>query len=153
MSGKQDWQTPPEFLDAVEGRFGPIGYDLAASEGQQVCPCYFTPDDDSLTQDWTWLPANVAWLNPPFADIRPWVAKAAECAELARWTLVLVPASVGTGWWRDHVLGKCMAFGVPRMTFVGASAPYPKDLALLAYGYGVNGFGHWDWRSQERKEP
>lgn len=149
---KQDYRTPPEFIDAVRRRFGPPGWDLAASHGDEIdlVAGYFTPETDSLAQCWRRLPSvcAVAWLNPPFRNIRPWVRKLdEECQYLRRWTLLLVPASMGSGWWREHVMGKCMVFGIPRLTFVGETAAYPKDLALCAYGYGVHGTGYWDWRS------
>ncbi len=160
---KQDYGTPPEFLAAVARRFGPIDVDLAARADNAVAANFITPERDSLTVDWTapniyTAPSGhiilaggerstkVAWLNPPFANIRPWAAKAAACRYLPRWTLMLVPASMGSGWWRDHVLGQCQADGVPRMKFVGCADVFPKDLAILAFGYGVAGNGYWDWR-------
>lgn len=155
--GKQGHRTPPEFIGAVTGRFGRPTWDLAATEGHQIQGVghYFTPEQDSLSQSWRRLThsdedtlvCQVAWLNPPFSNIRPWVAKLdRECRTLPRWTLCLVPASMGSHWWSDHVLGKCLALGVTRMTFMGSPAPYPKDIALLAYGFGVSGHGFWDWR-------
>ncbi len=153
MSGKQDWRTPPEFLEAVRRRFGPIGFDLAATKGHEVtghAGLAFSPEMDSLSRDWSdpvlGGKIRVAWLNPPFANIRPWAAKCDSVRDLPRWTLMLVPASMGSHWWADHVLGKCFALGVPRMKFLGAEDPYPKDLALCCYGYGVSGTGFWDWR-------
>ena len=147
---KQDWRTPPAFIDAVERRFGRISFDLAATIGHEVTDgthCAFSPEDDALSQNWGGALGPVAWLNPPYSDIRPWAMKLGEeCRHLPRWTLCLVPASMGSHWWADHVLGKCVALGVTRMTFVGADAPYPKDLALLCYGYGVSGYGFWDWK-------
>ena len=148
---KQGARTPREFLDAVENRFGLIDFDLAATGGHQVTGedslRYFSPEMDSLKQDWSIGLGRVVWLNPPFANIRPWVAKLdAECRNLPRWTLCLVPASMGSHWWNDHVIGKCFALGVTRMTFVGSPTVYPKDLALLCYGFGVSGNGFWDWR-------
>lgn len=155
MSGKQDWRTPPEFLTAVTRRFGPIDFDLAATTTYEVSETgsHFSPEIDALSMRWDLgvcdHPVRVAFLNPPFANIRPWAKKLdEECRLLPRWTLLLVPASMGSGWWRDHVLGKAMAFGIPRMAFVGADAMYPKDLALCAYGYGVHGTGYWDWRKE-----
>jgi phage N-6-adenine-methyltransferase len=153
---KQGWRTPPEFIAAVERRFGPIGFDLAATDGHEVCPDYFSPADDSLAQNWGDIfplrHGATTWLNPPYANIRPWVAKLdAECRDLSRWTLCLVPASMGSKWWADHVLNKCFALGVTRMAFCDAagvpSQLYPKDLALLCYGYGVSGHGFWDWKA------
>jgi phage N-6-adenine-methyltransferase len=148
---KQGHRTPREFLDAVERRFGYISWDLAATDGHETGPegARWTPNDDALVQHWD-LPAlgPVRWLNPPFANIRPWVAKLdAECRELPRWTLCLVPYSAGTKWWLDHVHEKCVVYSVGRMKFVGSTDPYPKDLALLAYGFGARGVVPlWDWK-------
>lgn len=147
---KQDYCTPPEFLRAIPERFGWIDFDLAATAENSVGPepgAFFGPDKDSLAQDWKLPGVRVAFLNPPFANIRPWAAKCESVRHLPRWTLLLVPASMGSLWWRDHVLGKCHADGIPRMKFVGAEDLYPKDLALLSYGFGVAGSGFWDWRN------
>jgi hypothetical protein len=161
---KQTYETPPEFITAVERRFGVIDFDLSATDGAQKGSHWhlqhFNPEQDSLLQDWAELripaddeanaddPARVAWLNPPFANIRPWAAKCEGVRLLSRWTLLLVPASIGTGWYADHVLGKAMVFGISRITFLGTDGPYPKDLMLCAYGYGVSGEGFWDWRQE-----
>ncbi len=143
---KQDYGTPRVLLDAIERRFGAVGFDLAAREDNRVAPGFYSPEDDSLVQDWTLPGVGVAFLNPPFADIDPWAKKVASCRELARWTLMLVPASMGSGWWERHVLNKTMAWGIQRVTFAGEKTPYPKDLALIGAGFGVSGHGFWRWR-------
>lgn len=163
---KQDYRTPPEFLEAVARQFGAIDIDLACRTDNMVAPLGIAHNKelDALAQDWAdpmyWnRDANViesgglirvAFCNPPFGNIRPWAEKVAGCRWLPRWTLLLVPASMGSLWWADHVLGKAMAYGVPRMAFCGddgsAGDLYPKDLALIAAGYGVVGNGYWDWR-------
>lgn len=143
---KQDYSTPPAFLDAVARRFGPIDFDLAARADNAVAPLFYSPEDDSLRQDWALPGIRVAFLNPPFAEIRPWAAKLESVRCLPRWTLMLVPASMGSKWWADHILGKCQADGIPRLAFAGADGLYPKDLALLCAGFGVAGAGYWDWR-------
>lgn len=148
VESKQDYGTPPEFLRAVEARFGPIAFDLAARADNAVARWFYSPEVDSLKQSWALegLP-GIAWLNPPFADIEPWAEKlAAECRWLPRWTVMLAPASMGSVWWAEHVLGKCQADGITRMRFVGAPDMFPKDLALLAYGFGVAGTGFWPWK-------
>ncbi len=162
--GKQTWRTPTEFLEAVRKRFGSIDFDLAATPGHQVTgersDAFFSPEQDSLQQDWSVLltpaeehrVARVAFLNPPFATLAPWAKKVAACRSLARWTIMLVPASMGSRWWADHVLGQTMVFGVPRIKFVGAESLYPKDLALVCAGFGVSGTGYWDWRKEIAEE-
>lgn len=154
---KQDYGTPEAFIDAIARRFGRPDFDLAASTTNAKAAAFFTLEagQDSLKQDWAKLrnehgeAAQVAFLNPPFGNIRPWAAKLdAECRFLPRWTLMLVPASMGSLWWNDHVLGKCQADGVTRMQFVDADSLYPKDLALCCYGYGVTGHGFWQWTKE-----
>lgn len=151
---KQDYRTPPEFIEAVTERFGRPTFDLCATDGEQVEGCeWFSPAQDSLRQDWelhdgymqTW---TVVWLNPPFANITPWAEKLTrECRHLRRWTLMLVPASVGTEWFAQHIHGKALVLGLsPRMKFVGCDTPFMKDLMLVCVGFGVVGFDTWRWK-------
>lgn len=146
---KQNYATPREFLSAVEARFGRIVFDLAAEpETSAAGLAFFSKEDDALTQDWGgstpepgWL-----WLNPPFGDIASFAAKCAEESAKGAKILMLVPASIGSNWFRDHVLGKAMVLGLnPRMSFDGI-AMYPKDLMLCVYAHGVNGFDQWRWK-------
>jgi phage N-6-adenine-methyltransferase len=149
---RQDYRTPADFLAAVEERFGPITWDLAADADSKACPRYLGPGSrflDALAVDWATVlaPRHTAWINPPFANIAPWAERCAALRERAGWTLLLVPASVGSAWWARSVHGIGFAFWLaPRLTFGGCSDPYPKDLALVAYGFGVTGAAPWRWR-------
>lgn len=158
---KQGHRTPPEFIAAVAARFGWPTWDLASTTGDEVTGPggrHFSPEQDSLKQNWAALChpeeesvwCKVAWLNPPFSNITPWVKKLdEECRMLRRWTLLLVPASVGSNWYRDHVDGKSLVlFLSGRLTFVGSPAPYPKDCILACFGFGVSGSQIWDWRKE-----
>jgi phage N-6-adenine-methyltransferase len=144
---RQDYGTPRVFLDAVERRFGAIDFDLAARADNTVVPAFYSPEDNALVQDWTLPGVRVAWLNPPFGDIEPWARKVAECRNLPRWTLMLVPASVDTLWYERHIHNQAMVWSIPRITFVGETTPYPKALMLVGAGFGVSGFGVWRWKS------
>ncbi len=148
--------TPPEFLYAVQERFGSIWWDLAATKKNSVSGSRFlgpgsSADENALAADWAVLPqapGDVMWLNPPYGNIRPFVAKAAEQAPALRATLVvLVPASVGTEWFARHVHRKALVLALrPRLTFVGSTDPYPKDLMLVVFGrWVVPGFDVWRW--------
>lgn len=157
MKTKQDYRTPPAFIEAVALRFGRPTFDLCATPGEQIegVEHYFSPEQDSLAQSWGYLQTpneddrtpRVVWLNPPFANIEPWAKKlTSECCLLKRWTLMLVPASIGTEWFAKHVQGKALVLGLsPRITFQGCDAPYPKDLMLVCVGFGVVGFDTWKW--------
>lgn len=144
---KQDYGTPWEFIRAVVHRFGLLHWDLAASEENRKADSFFCEADDSLAQDWTRLDGNL-WLNPPFANIAPWAEKCALAATRRRgFILFLTPASVGANWFADHVHRRALVLGLsPRLTFEGTTDPYPKDLILSVFGYGVSGFDTWRWR-------
>jgi phage N-6-adenine-methyltransferase len=150
---KQDYETPPDLLDAVVRRFGKLTWDLAATEENAKAPDFFTLEDDSLKEDWTTLRGN-AWLNPPFDPIVPWLEQAGTVRDRTAWTLVLAPASPGAEWFADHVEGKCLVIPLrPRVVFVGMSHGFPRDLALYAFGFGLSGMmPSWRWKSAERRK-
>src|SRR5262245_43821674 len=103
---KQDYETPREFIEAVEKRWGKLDIDLAANRTNAKADSYFTPEQDSLKQIWSTLSGNL-WLNPPFGRIAPWVAKCADASSYAppnNWRLfLLVPASIGSNWFVEDV--------------------------------------------------
>lgn len=152
-SSRQDYQTPPEFLTAVQLRFGitKFAIDLAATPDTAVADRFLTRAEDALTVRWPATGIGWAWLNPPFAHLAPWAAKARHSTSRSKpcRTLMLVPASTGANWWRDHVHGHAQILLLNgRLTFVGESAPYPKDCALLIYNGPNCGVSYeiWDWR-------
>ncbi len=145
---KQDYATPMPFIAAVERRFGPIVADLAASKENARCPVWYGTDTDSLSMAWgREHPDGNLWLNPPFGDLAPWVEK---CAEEARrrlgLILLLVPASIGSNWFADFVHRRAYVLALrPRLTFVGQTDPFPRDLMLAVYGHGCVGLDTWRW--------
>lgn len=157
---KQDYGTPPEFLAAVKRslRITDFDIDLAASPFNAVAHIHYNETTNGLAMPWRVEGlSGWNWLNPPFTRIAPWVQRAYEQARdrHAR-TAVLVPAGVGANWWRDWVHDKAQVLflngrltfrGVPVNPKTGKVDPYPKDLALLLYGYGqITGYTVWDWR-------
>lgn len=151
---KQDYQTPPELLTAVERRLhAPLIFDLACRSDNRICEYGYCHDwgMDALTMDWAGdidSRAGWAWCNPPFADIEPWVKKAHEESLKGLCLAMLVPASVGSNWWRDWVERKAFALYLnPRVKFVGCADMYPKDCALLLYSpLKLAGSETWTWK-------
>jgi hypothetical protein len=153
---EQSVGTDPAFVAAVVSRFGPLSVDLAASESNAlVYVGFLTSRIDSLKQPWHEIEGN-RWLNPPFSDITPWAYK---CYETARQlvmfgvrppsrTLFLVPASIGSNWFAAYVHGTARVIALnPRLTFVGHTSPYPKDMMLCVYDAEFDpGFDVWRWR-------
>jgi len=143
---RQDYETPPELIAAVERRFGSIVIDLAATKENTKAEWFISPEEDSLRADWNVIVDDytLAWLNPPYADIAPWARKCAEYTGDGK-ILFLVPASVGSEWFARYVWGHALVLAIrPRVTFVGAKDPYPKDLILAVYGEPP-GFETWRW--------
>ena len=144
---RQDYGTPPELLAALAAYRGIVPVlDAAASPENAICPHYYTEVDDAITKDWGTV--GWVWCNPPFANITPWVEKAyTQSLHPGSQVAMLVPASVGSNWWRNHVDGKAhVLFLNPRLTFVGCTDPYPKDCALLLYTPFIKGgYEVWKW--------
>ncbi len=151
-------RTPPEFLTAAKTLLGIDDFtiDLAASVGNAVCAEFYTKEQDALQQDWFADYDGWRWLNPPYDNIAPW---AEMCAAWGVQTALLVPASVGSNWWRDNVHGIARVkflngrisfldkFGKPIVSpKTGKPTPYPKDLALVLYGVADPGYDVWSWR-------
>jgi phage N-6-adenine-methyltransferase len=118
---KQDYRTPREFLDACEGRFGEINFDLAATKQNAVVPDYFSRRDNALVQDWPCNTCDLCWLNPEFSDIAPWAERCDQQCEMRGCRiLLLVPASVGSEWFFHHVHKKALVLPLrQRIVFVG----------------------------------
>lgn len=175
VDSKQDYQTPADFIAAVEKRFGGIYFDLAATNENKQAKLYFAPYDpftistltytvpygvDALKQDWCSLGAErrhntVLWLNPPFQNIAPWAEKCRDyligingCLQASTLCL-LVPASVGANWFKDYVWGAADVYFLNgRLSFDG-KAPYGKDCLLAAYHLNDRNRCRrviWNWR-------
>lgn len=142
--------TPPEFLAAVVRRFGPIRFDLAATEENKVAPAYFGPGsthgEDALEQ--RWILGGVLYCNPPFGDIEPWVRKAVEEGADGARVHMLLPASVSSRWFLEHVHRRALVLALcPKLSFVDHDNQFPKDLMLCVFGPWVApGFDVWRWR-------
>jgi len=146
---EQDVETPACFIEAVECRFGPIAFDLAATKANAKAARYYTPETDALARDWEGeLPlSGNAWCNPPFGNVTQWAAKIAMEAKKRRGLiLLLVPASIGSNWFAEHVHPHAYVLALrPRITFVGQKDPFPRDLLLAVYGPALRGFDCWRW--------
>jgi site-specific DNA-methyltransferase (adenine-specific) len=140
------YHTPDDFLSVVKAEFN-IVFDLASTDENCVVPDHFTVEDNALIQPWNAVGWN--WLNPPYDNIAPWAKKCYEEMQRGAATLFLVPASVGSNWFRDWVYGKAeVRFLNGRLTFKGHPTCYPKDLMLAIYEQG-RPVKHcpWNWRS------
>jgi len=143
---EQEVETPPDFIAAVEARWGKIAFDLAASESNTKAPAFFDKEADALKQDWTRLRGNL-WLNPEFGNIAPFAEKCLESRDFpsVRRIFLLTPAGVSTNWFFDHIYGNARVIAIQRLRFVGHEQDFPKDLILSVFG-DEPGFEVWRWK-------
>ncbi|HVJ20148.1 MAG TPA: DNA N-6-adenine-methyltransferase [Polyangiaceae bacterium] len=143
----QAYETPRDFLDAVERRFGSLAWDLACTAENAKAPSRITSEQDALAVDWSvhcarWL----CWLNPEFGNIAPWAEKCAVESQRGCRILMLTPASVGSNWFQQWVVPYAHVLELsPRLSFDGKN-PFPKDLILSVYMHGLTGRSHWRWK-------
>lgn len=140
--------TPWEFIEACEKRFGKIVLDIATTPKLAKADRFFTPEDDAFTKKW-YGHGGVGYLNPEFGNIRPWAERMAKITpklvERGELNLLLVPASVGSHWFADHVWDKALVLCMrPRLKFIGHTTHFPKDLILCVYGEEP-GIELWEW--------
>lgn len=147
----QGYGTPWDLIRACQVFFRRrVLWDLAANEGNAKAERFITKEQDSLSMSWGALArgrSDMLWLNPPFSDIAPWARKCAQEGMSGAPILLLTPASIGSNWFREHVFGKAAVFALNgRITFTGATQPYPKDCIISAFGLQMGpGFSVWQW--------
>ncbi|MPQ36945.1 adenine methyltransferase [Lactobacillus plantarum] len=135
-SNKEDWETPQDFYDRLNAKYH-FEWDLAASDDNAKCSCYFTRDDNSLEQDWEGLSGNL-FLNPPYGrELKLWVKKAATTGLKDKQNLVmLIPSRTDTSYWHDYIFNHAeIEFLRGRLKFevdgvCGDSAPFPSALVI-----------------------
>ena len=144
--------TPRPFLNAVENRFGPIRWDLAANKENCVTNDYkfYGPGsynyENSLSNDCKWflLSCELLWLNPPFSNIAPFAQKAMEQRELGAKIAMLMPASVCTNYFNDYVRNNAYIFELtPRVFKVEI-----RDCILALFTpEHYTGREKWEWQN------
>ena len=144
--------TPDDYLTVVRNEFT-IVHDLAANAENYVHPSYYSVENNAFDHDWhrhplLSLPNTWLWLNPEFANIKPWARKCYEEMEQGARILMLVPASVGSTWFAEWVENKAVVrFNLGRLTFKGNTKPYPKDTMLCLYNKHMTpSMGTWAWK-------
>lgn len=154
---KQNYGTPQNFIDATLRRLRIAAFmcDFAADAENKKATAYWSEADDSLSHgavDWAMrIGGGWGWLNPPFTTIGPWAKKCREVKEWGRQIAFLVPAAVGSNWFRDHVDGHALVLLLNgRLAFMPDKPTwlYPKDCILCLYSPSIKpGYEVWNWRS------
>ena len=135
-SARGDWRTPNWLLHKLYGIFE---FDLdsaAATPPNVTARAHYAAADDGLFKPWS----GCVFCNPPYGKgIGAWVAKCRREVEngRARVVVALLPARVGTRWWREHVVGSAaVVFLAGRLRFDDGENCAPFDAALVLWGAG-----------------
>ncbi len=160
----QNYGTPDNFIAAVKARLGitRFAHDFAADATNRKAPTWFDEEADalsvprwelSLRQNGCPLSGqNWGWLNPPFTTIGPWAERCMETGRAGGSIAFLVPAAVGSNWFRDYVDGHALVLLLNgRLAFMPDKPKwlYPKDCILCLYGPKVQaGYEVWNWKRQ-----
>lgn len=151
---KQDYVTPAWFVKACEQRFGVnLVIDLAADAENTRCLRWYTKEVDSLKCDWmggikgvSFAPDLMAagWLNPEFRKTPAFMEKCAIVGAGGTKVIALTLSSLGTQWYKKFVKPNALSLILEdRLIFEGQTDPYPKELMVSLFGFGMTGLGWW----------
>lgn len=136
-TGKDNWTTPKQFFKELNEVWG-FTLDAACVKETALCDKFFTPEDDSLSQDWG---DNICFLNPPYSDLKSWMAKAVDAYKKGATVLILVPSRTDTKAFQDYASKECdcicfikgrLKFGIPEEPEKRTDpAPFPSCLIVL----------------------
>lgn len=102
-SKKFDWATPQAFYDKLDKEFH-FTIDVCASVWNAKHSRFWGPVQDALTR--TWL-GERCFMNPPYGrEIKQWVKKAFDEAQLGALVVALIPSRTDTSYWHDYIEGK-----------------------------------------------
>lgn len=128
-----NYETPAYIFDPLNKVFR-FTLDVCAEKDNAKIINYISPKQDGLKTSWK---DNRCWCNPPYSQVKKWVAKAHQEASQFNTTVVcLLPGRVDTKAWQDYVWTHAKAI-VPmrgRITFVGCKDPakFPSALAVFS---------------------
>jgi hypothetical protein len=149
---KQDYATPTIFISAVQHRLGidSFWHDFAADDFNHKAITYFDAAADAFSfPHWEWYTdGGWGWCNPPYTAIGPWAKRCYESSLAGAKIAFLVPASVGSNWFRDYIDGKAeVLFLNGRLAFMPDKPTwlYPKDCMLVLFGNPPK-YEVWNWR-------
>jgi len=125
---REDWSTPQAMFDALDSVFK-FKVDLCADHTNHKCD-FFIPESLDLMSPGAEDAVDIfsgeddyLWINPPYKShgkTGKFVQRAVDIAG-SRGLVCLIPASVGSKWWLEHVWANFDSFIFPRrFDFEGA---------------------------------
>jgi len=95
------WRTPRWLLTAIEKHLGlTFTVDVACDASNALLPNYIGVEKDALVSSWGEA-GTVAFLNPPYSAIGPWIDAAIREKQAGVTTVMLIPMSLDTLWFEN----------------------------------------------------
>jgi phage N-6-adenine-methyltransferase len=119
VSIRDCWSTPRPLATRLVDLFD-VQIDLCADETNAVVPDFLSAEDNALIVPWASLfesYTGVGWCNPPYSDITPWVKKARYERTRGFTTVMLVPDTTSSPWFRLAVRSAGLFFFDGRIQF------------------------------------
>ena len=128
-----EWETPQDFFDKLNWRFGPFDLDPCAASSNTKCINFFSEDQDGLLQNWE---GYTAFVNPPYGrGIDKWIQKGYEESRKQHTKVVmLIPARTDTKYWHQYIMKADEVYFVKgRLKFGDStnSAPFPSAVVVF----------------------
>lgn len=133
FSSKSDeWTTPQKLFDELHAEFN-FTLDPCATAENAKCKKFYTIEDDGLSQCWG---GERAFCNPPYSNIKEWVAKACYEGERKGLVVMLIPARTDTRWFHTFIYQNErieIRFIKGRLKFGDSknSAPFPSMICIF----------------------
>lgn len=134
--GKDDWRSPKAVLDAV--RFfggGCIAMDPCTDAFNPVGAANYYDGNlvDGLAMDWPAM--ALTYVNPPYSQLRNWLAKCDRESQRGVEIIALVPSRTDTRAFHQLKYPSRAAFWRGRLTFGGAPNCAPFASTLFYWGH------------------
>lgn len=130
-SATEEWATPQEFFDKLDGEFY-FTLDPCADEENHKTGKYFTKKQNGLEQSWA---GETVFCNPPYGrNIDKWIRKCAEEAGKGAVVVMLIPARTDTKWFHELIFPYAeIRFVRGRLKFGDGknSAPFPSMVVVF----------------------
>lgn len=124
----QETFTPPSIYEQLINVWGRISLDPCGHE-QSPVPAervYLYPAQDGLALPW----ADRTYINPPFKDLKVWLAKAVRESQFGYRLALLAPVRTHRKWFRA-AMDTCDTIWLDPIKFWGHTNTFPAPLCLM----------------------
>lgn len=130
-SKSNEWSTPQDFFDKLNGEFC-FTLDPCSTDENAKCKKHYTIEDDGLSKSWE---NEIVFCNPPYGgETKKWVKKAYEESKNGAVVVMLIPCRPDVSYFHDYILPYAeIRFIRGRLKFGDSknSAPFPSMIVVF----------------------